>query len=211
MTAAVLACGVLLAGAAWAYMFLLPREGLWVRTAGAAVTLSLFSVGALAVLDRLEAVIRPVTEIEILIGVAVGGGWLASTHLGSAVLSRLLPGFDTQVAGVYRMGADGSPPVMVGAVLAMGAAEELLFRGLLQDQLGWVLATVLYAGVQAVERKWVLVLAALAGGVVWGGLFAWRDGLVAPVVAHVLWTGGLTFVWPLPTGGESPARDPVSG
>ena len=61
---------------------------------------------------------------------------------------------------------------------------------------------VAYTAVQVFERKWALALAALLGGAVWGALFAWRLGLVAPVAAHVLWTGVLTFLWPL--GEEEP-------
>src|SRR3546814_18721934 len=77
---------------------------------------------------------------------------------------------------------------MVGPIAAMGIAEELLFRGVLQGVGGLALALVAYTAVQVFERKWTLAVAALLGGAVWGALFAWRAGLAAPIVAHVLWT-----------------------
>ncbi|MFP5579021.1 MAG: type II CAAX prenyl endopeptidase Rce1 family protein [Acidimicrobiia bacterium] len=66
---------------------------------------------------------------------------------------------------------------------------------------------------QVFERTWALAVAALLGGAVWGALFAWRDGLIAPIAAHVLWTSMLTFVWTLGSvprvQGTEPARQPV--
>lgn len=98
---------------------------------------------------------------------------------------------------------------MVGPIAAMGIAEELLFRGVLQGVGGIALALVAYTAVQAFERKWALALAALLGGVVWGALFAWRGGPVAPIAAHVQWTSMLTFVWSLgaaPRGQDTPSE-----
>ena len=79
----------------------------------------------------------------------------------------------------------------------MGVAEELFFRGFVQDRAGLVVAVAAYTGVQAIARNWALALAALLCGSVWG-LLAWASGgIVAPVAAHVVWVVALTFVWPL--------------
>ena len=112
---------------------------------------------------------------------------------------------------LYRLGAGDTVRVMVGPVVAMGIAEELLFRGVLQGLGGIAVAIVAYTAVQAFERKWALALAALCCGAVWGAMFEWRGGLVAPAAAHVLWTGMLTFVWTLgdcgdELGSTAPAR-----
>ncbi|CAN5726508.1 hypothetical protein BH24ACT4_BH24ACT4_07260 [soil metagenome] len=93
----------------------------------------------------------------------------------------------------------------------MAVAEEVFFRGFVQDEVGLVAAVAAYTAVQMVERKWALGLAALLGGTVWGLLFWWTGGLVAPIVAHVLWTGMLTFVWPLKgCGGADPTDEAVA-
>jgi hypothetical protein len=102
-----------------------------------------------------------------------------------------------QITDLYSLREGDRVSTMVGPVVAMAGAEELFFRGFVQGRLGLVGAVAVYTAVQLVAGKWALTLAALLGAVVWGGLLWWTGGLVAPVVAHVLWTGALTFVWPL--------------
>lgn len=199
---AVIIVSLLVAAGAWAFMFLPDRRDIWPRTWMAAAALAATAIGGLLVLGRLREVAGPFTVAEVAIGLAVGGAWLLATHLGYAVISWILPSFSSQVSDLYRLSDGDTVGRMVGPILAMGIAEELLFRGLLQGAGGFVLGLVAYTAVQVFERKWALALAALLGGAVWGALFAWRTGLLAPIAAHVLWTGVLTFVWPL---GDRPA------
>jgi membrane protease YdiL (CAAX protease family) len=75
--------------------------------------------------------------------------------------------------------------------LLSGFAEELFFRGAVQGQWGWFVATVLFAllhtGPGRHFRLWTS-FALLAGGLC-GGLMIWRGNLLAPVVTHVLVNG----------------------
>jgi hypothetical protein len=187
-------------------MFRLDRRRLWPRTWVAAAVLTAYAVASAALLGRPRALPGPVSAAEVLVGLAVGGAWLVVTHAGAAVLRRAVPAFMDQVADLYRLGADDAVTSMVGPLLAMAVAEELLFRGLIQGRAGFAAGVAAYSAVQLVEGNWVLVLAAFFCGVVWGALFTWRGGLVAPIVAHAVWTSALTFVWPLPA---SPSADPV--
>lgn len=189
---------VVLAFAAWSFMFLPERRGLWMRTWVSAAVLIAASIAVLVATDRLDSVLGPLNATEAGIGLAVGAAWLVATHVGYRVIAALWPGFGEQVADLYRIEAGNRPKLMIGPVVVMGVAEELVFRGVVQDRDGIVIAVVAYAAVQIVERKWSLVLAAVLGGTVWGLLFAWRGGLLAPVVAHVVWTATLTFLWKLP-------------
>jgi len=201
-TAAVLVA-LAVAVAAWAAMFVPDRRGIWPRTWGAAAALSATAIACLLAVGRLGEILGPVDATELAIGLVVGGAWLVATHLGYRVITWLVPSFGAQVRDLYRLrDGDATPGQMAGPIVAMGVAEELLFRGVLQGVGGFLVGLVAYTAVQAFERKWALALAALLGGAVWGALFAWRYGLVAPVVAHVLWTGVLTFLWPL--GDEEP-------
>lgn len=194
---AVVIGAVIVATAAWAYLFLLDRDDIWPRTWVAAAVLSAYSLATLAALGRLDTVVGPVTLAEVGIGLGVGGAWLVATHVGHAVLCRLFPAFVAQIRDLYQLGEGDRVRRLVGPVVAMGVAEELLFRGVVQSVAGFAVGVAVYTAVQLVERKWALVLAALLGGLVWGGLFAWRGGIIAPVAAHVLWTTMLTFVWRL--------------
>lgn len=203
--------GLLLALATWGFLFALPRQGLWTRSWIAAGVLTAYAVGALAAAGRLDTVVGPISPAAVGTGLGVGAAWLVATHVGHAVLCRLFPGFLAQVNDLYAIRDRSRPWFTAGAVVAMATAEEVFFRGFLQGEVGLVGAVAAYTAVQAVERKWALALAALLGGTVWGLLFWWTEGLVAPVVAHVLWTGALTFVWPLKgCDGADPAQEDVA-
>ena len=197
MDIALIVVGIVLALGGWFFLFRLPAEGIWPRTWITAVTLSAHSLVALAVDGRLDTVTGPISPKVVLAGLVVGGAWLVATHIGHTVLCRFVPGFLDQVTALYSLRAGDRVSTMVGPVVAMGITEELFFRGLVQGRVGLAVAIVVYGGVQVVAGKWALVLAALLGGAVWGVLFWWTEGLVAPVLAHVLWTGSLTFLWPL--------------
>lgn len=201
----VIVVSLLVAAGAWAFMFLPDRRDIWPRTWMAAGALAITAIGGLLALGRFGEVVGPFTVTEVAIGLAAGGAWLLATHVGYAVISWILPSFSSQVSDLYHLGDGDTVGRMVGPILAMGVAEELLFRGVLQGTGGFVLALVAYTAVQVFERKWALALAALLGGAVWGALFAWRTGLLAPIAAHAVWTGVLTFVWPLGDRSAPPA------
>src|SRR5690606_29093617 len=165
---AVVVASIVVAFAAFAYMFALPRRGIWPRTWVAAAVIGATAVAGLVVLDRFGEIVGPFTSAELAIGLAAGGAWLVATHVGYAIISWLLPAFGDQVRDLYRLGDEDTASRMVGPIAAMGVAEELLFRGVLQGVGGIALALVAYTAVQVFERKWALALAALLGGVVWG-------------------------------------------
>lgn len=204
MTAVVVAGAVVVAAAAWYVLFGRGRDQLWSRTWLVSAVLIAYSVLALGALGRLREVLGPVGPAEVGIGIAAGIAWLVATHVGHAVLARLFPSFVDQIRGLYDLGAGEPASRVIGPLLVMAVAEELLFRGVVQGEAGFVVGVIVYVAVQAVERNWALVLAAFLGGMLWGALFAVTDGLVAPVLAHALWTVTLTLVWPLGGRGDRP-------
>ncbi len=46
-------------------------------------------------------------------------------------------------------------------------------------------------------------LAAVVGGAFWGGLFAWRGTLVAPMVSHALWDLAVVVWFPFGPPGRA--------
>ncbi len=195
--ATVLALGVGAAVVGWWYLFRLPPEGLWPRTWVVGVALAAWSLVALAVGDRLTTAVGPVEAETVLAGLGVGGAWLVATHVGHLVLCRLLPGFLEQVTDLYALREGDRVRDMVAPVVVLATAEELFFRGVVQGHLGLAGSVAVYTAVQLVAGRWALTLAAALGGAVWGVLAWWTGGLVAPVLAHVLWTSALAFAWPL--------------
>lgn len=200
----VLALGLAAAVGGWWYLFRLPPDGLWTRTWVVGVALGAYAVVALAVGDRLTTALGPVGPPTVAAGLAVGAAWLVATHVGHLVLCRMLPGFLEQVTDLYSLREGDRVRDMVGPVVVLATAEELFFRGVVQGHLGLVGSIAVYTAVQLVAGRWALTLAAALGGTVWGLLAWWTGGLVAPVLAHVLWTSALAFVWPLRGCGARP-------
>ncbi len=194
---------------AWFALFRGDRSDIWPRTWVIASLLIGFSLGGLALVGRLDEVLGPVDLATATIGVGIGGAWLAATHVGHAVLCRLFPSFIDQVKDLYSLGVGDPWTRVLPPIVAMAVAEELLFRGVIGGLGGIVLGVVVYTGVQVFERKWALTLAALLGGIIWGGLFELTGGLLAPVVAHALWTSTLTLAWPLRGCGRTDLETPA--
>jgi membrane protease YdiL (CAAX protease family) len=105
-------------------------------------------------------------------------------------------------------------PAVAGGVIAAAIAEELVWRGmvtqLLAERVGsrvaWVWSAVLYAGAYA-PTLWslrssaglnpVLVLAALAAGLLWGAMARAFGRLTPGVLAHALFDWAAVMMFPL--------------
>lgn len=143
-------------------------NGLWpvpvaenpLRTATGLTTLAAIVVGALA-------------------GLVMSGWFLFSWYSEFAPLRRIQEFVAEQLAPPLSH----CPAWEVFALAAFaGIGEEVLFRGVLQPRIGWVLTTVLFGFAHAITPTYVLV-AALLGGLL-GQLQILTGNLWAPIVAH---------------------------
>ena len=195
MSVAVVA-GLVLAAVAWGALFGLGRADFWSRAAVAGAAIGAYAV----VVQRaeLEDLLRP-TVADVTIGVVGAGVLYGVFWAGNAVLHRWLPGVATQVDDLYDVRSVRRPARLpIAAVLLLvGPCEELFWRGLVQERVGFVVALAGYAAVHLWERKAVLVLAAVVGGAFWGAIFTWRGTLVAPLVSHALWDLAVVLWRPL--------------
>lgn len=181
-----LAVGVVIAALAWGAMFALRRDGFWTRAAIAS-----------AVIGGYAAAVEP-TVIghlfdrrhwagDIGVGLVSGAALYAVFWLGEQALVMVLPKLAAEVGDLYQVRGRTSVWFMPLVLTIAAPGEELFFRGLVQRQAGVAIALVVYGAVHVWERKAILVLAALIGGVWWGGLLVWTGGLIAPTVSHLLW------------------------
>lgn len=194
---------LLLAAVLWAVMFLpwtAPYVSFWWMMAGSALTLSLLAI--LFRPDEWKDVHWSVANVCLGVGIAIGL-W-GVFWLGDRVSSWLFDFARPQVDLIYGMKAGESPWLLSFLLLLLiGPAEEVFWRGYVQHTLslrwnpniGFIVSTLLYAMVHAPSCNFMLLMAALVAGVVWGGLYRlFPRRLSALVVSHALWDAAV-FVW----------------
>ena len=109
-----------------------------------------------------------------------------------------------QVNLIYDM-KEGSSPLLLSALLLciIGPAEEIFWRGFIQRSLStrlspdmaFVITTVVYALVHLPSGNFMLIMAALTCGIVWGGLYRlFPQWFPAIILSHALWDAA-AFVW----------------
>lgn len=120
-------------------------------------------------------------------------------------LSQLLFDFARpQVDLIYGI-KGGTSPTLISLLLLciIGPGEEIFWRGYVQRRLsarwspntGFLLATAAYTLIHIPSLNFMLVMAALVCGVIWGGLFRlFPRHFTAIVVSHALWDAA-AFVW----------------
>lgn len=147
-----------------------------------------------------------VTPRLVLVGLGLGvvlaglswWAWLAAQHLPLDL--------EPAVARLYAVLRKPPGPVLgLPLVVLTITAEEILFRGLLQDTLrprlgraGAVVAVAaLYTAANLGSGTWVLPLAAALLGLLWGALAEKSGGLVVPLLCHLVWDLVLFVALPL--------------
>lgn len=137
-------------------------------------------------------------------GIGLAVALWAVFWVGDKVSAWLLSFARTQVDSIYGMKTGEQAWVLTVLMLFLiGPAEEIFWRGYVQRTLadrfspnaGYVLATLLYAGVHAPSCNFMLLMAAAVAGAVWGLFYRLLPGhLTALIVSHALWDVAV-FIW----------------
>ncbi|MCQ2342018.1 MAG: CPBP family intramembrane metalloprotease [Paludibacteraceae bacterium] len=153
---------------------------------------------------------------DLLLGIAVAAGLWGCFWVGDKVSQWLFPSFARlQVDSIYGM-KEGISPLLLSALLLfiIGPAEEIFWRGYVQrtlmqlfgaaDRINHItrkgilvtlLAIAFYTLVHLFSFNFMLIMAALVCGVVWGGLYyLFPNRFAAVVISHALWDAAV-FVW----------------
>lgn len=194
---------LLLAAVLWAVMFspwTAPYVPFWWMMAGSALMLSV-----------LATFFRPRWWMDTRWnltnmgwGVCIAAGLWGVFWLGDRVSSWLFDFARSQVDLIYGMKSGESPWLLsVLLLLLIGPAEEVFWRGYVQHTLslrwnpniGFLVSTLLYAAVHVPSCNFMLLMAALVAGIVWGGLYRLFPGRLSMlVISHALWDAAV-FVW----------------
>lgn len=194
---------IVLAAVLWAVMFsplTAPYVNFWWMMTASALTLSVLST------CFNPGWWREVkwSASNLLLGVAIAAALWGVFWTGDKVSSWLFDFARPQVNLIYGM-KEGESPWLLSILMLflIGPAEEIFWRGYVQRTLslrwnanaGYVVATLLYALVHAGSCNFMLLMAALVAGVVWGGLYRlFPERMVAIIVSHAVWDAAV-FIW----------------
>lgn len=147
--------------------------------------MALLAVGLAWILPKGLTIFRlPPAPLPWLTGLLAG----LLLVLLSALLERLWPRFAQLGQTLTDLLGPISLPRALLLGLLSGVAEEMLFRGPLQEFLGPLLATLVFAGLHGMGNRhlWPWPLFALGAGGFFAGLTAHFDTLWPAAVAHVV-------------------------
>ena len=197
-----LAGTVALAAVLWFVTFYLAWGIFWVKIAFSAAILAGVSLWLGS--DRKQA--YRINLKSLAIGLASAALLYFIFWLGKSLTTILFSFASHQIGAIYGKG-EGTPTWVIILLLffVTGPCEEIYWRGYLQRQLmnhlggwkGWLLATILYAGVHLWSFNLMLIGAAGIAGAFWGAMY-WRLGKLGPVIiSHSLWSSVIFAVFPM--------------
>ena len=141
---------------------------------------------------------------DIFAGVAIAAVLWCVFWTGDRLSSMLFDFARPQVDAIYGIRSGASPWLLSALLLFLiGPAEEIFWRGYVQESLsarlgknaGFAVATILYAAVHVASFNFMLVMAALVAGTVWGALYRFfPDRFAAIIVSHAIWDAAV-FIW----------------
>ncbi|MBQ5653932.1 MAG: CPBP family intramembrane metalloprotease [Alistipes sp.] len=187
----------------WTLMFCpltAPRFDFWQMMAGSALILcSLATLFAPAWWNRLKF-----DPQNIIFGVVVAALLWGVFWLGDKVSSWMFDFARPQVDSIYGIKEGTSPWVLsLLLLLLIGPAEELFWRGYVQERMqkkwgldrGFWIAVACYTLVHVPSCNFMLVMAAMVCGAVWGFLYRYMPQYFTGIIlSHALWDAAV-FVW----------------
>jgi membrane protease YdiL (CAAX protease family) len=145
------------------------------------------------------------TRFALLSAVLVGGVMTLATYPLFALLRSLVPRLSTDVATLYAAAQQTTLTEALLWMLAIIVAEELLWRGALVYLLArhvpaavaMGISVLTYAAAQFGTGSWIVVLLALVCGTIWTVQRYLTGSLLAPLLAHLIWTPTVILLYPV--------------
>ena len=191
---------MVLAQAAFATTFRGPRARFWQR-----MTLTGLTLGGYALALR-----RPLRETrirprDIALGLASAASLYLTFQVGDRFARRYVPSGERDIADIYTLRAlRPRPEIAARLVTIIGPAEELFWRGYVQEGLmatfgrwpGSAVAAMAYGGVHLVTGNFTLFGAAGIAGAHWCLLYGAGLPMGALIVSHVTWDVWIFLIQP---------------
>ena len=143
----------------------------------------------------------------LLLGLALALFLWGVFWVGDKVATWMFPFARPQVDTIYSM-KDSQQGWVIGLLLLfiIGPAEEIFWRGFVQRKMsalwsaniGCVVTLLTYGLVHIWKLNFMLIMAALVCGFVWGLAYRlWPKQLFALIVSHAVWDALVFVVWPI--------------
>ena len=200
------AVGLAAAVPGFAATFRGPRDRFWNR-----MTATGLGLGTLAVAANPSLLRTRIGRREIAVGLGSAAVLYGTFKLGDRFARRYVPGGDRQIRQIYGL-RELRPreETALRLVTVIGPAEELFWRGLVQEALmrrygrwrGAAMAAVVYSSVHATTGNFTLMGAAGVAGAHWCILYAAGVPMGALIVSHSAWDVWVFLVQP--TGEVTP-------
>lgn len=193
---------ILAAALLWFYMFspwTAGRPNFWLVMCCSAVILTTLAVSFTSKAERKIKIERPL--LQIAAGVAIAFALWGIFWIGDKASQWLFAFARPEVDAVYSM-KTGLPVWLIGLLLLVliGPAEEFFWRGYVQKTFSKLFAgkraadsaflatAAIYALVHIWSFNFMLVMAALVAGLVWGLIYRiCPKALPALIISHALW------------------------
>lgn len=192
----------------WFFMFSPWTTGManfWITMTGSAVCLT--SLALLMQHDTLTVLKQHFSWRQLLGGLALAAFLWGVFWVGDKVSSYMFGFARQQVNSIYGI-KTGLPLWGIALLLlfVIGPAEELFWRGFVQRKMsakwgenwGFIIATAIYTLIHIWSFNFMLIMAALVCGVIWGGLYRLQPKwLPALVISHAVWDACVFVVFPI--------------
>ncbi|MFV0396393.1 MAG: lysostaphin resistance A-like protein [Bacteroidales bacterium] len=125
--------------------------------------------------------------------------------IGDKVAAFLFDFAKDQVHSVYTIRDGGVKSQIIVFLCLIGPAEELFWRGYVQEQLsrrfspnvGFFMATAIYTMVHIWSFNLMLILAAAVAGTIWGLMYRFNKNLTTLMISHTLWDIAVLVLFPI--------------
>lgn len=204
---------ITVAAVLWFLMFSKWTAGLfdfWLTMSISAVILT--TIVLIFTKDRKTIFVVENTVYQIIIGIVLAFVLWAVFWLGNLLASLFFDFARPQVEAVYAMKKDSSQwLIALLLLLLIGPAEEFFWRGFVQKNLSqllgtnakkqflaFVATTIIYALVHIWSFNFMLVMAALVAGTIWGFIYWLKPKLLpALILSHAVWDALVFVVIPI--------------
>jgi Predicted metal-dependent membrane protease len=192
---------IVVAAILWYVMFVVKPMNFWLE-----MSISILVLVLIALTSGYKPEIDRIRLKDIAIGVVSAAVLYFIFYLGNIISSYIFPFKDAQIMSVYSNRSQGNL-IYIGLLLlfVIGPGEELFWRGYIQsafmskfgENKGFIIATLLYAGVHILTGNFMLIIAALVCGLFWGWLYK-KDKRLAPIlISHALWDLTIFVLFPV--------------